>query len=734
MQATQTLSEAAKDTIRREVDRAESNDPIVLWWDDGNYLQDVIQQACNELGVRLKVAEETPLELRANPVAGEQVWYVPHVKDPEGVKGDYDWFRDIEETGSEITVSIEDLAVHVFGSEQIQAWELKNATEADNAEQRHEIARILHDQLTGGQLPTLEQLRTQIVTGGHTDPVAFVLENGWGNIADDRQTVDQMRDLLTGEGVDAVVNEMEPAGIVAETRRWAVAEWLIHAGASPDHFPAEFQAETTGLNTELESVLNNTVTPGIIADRYLGEEFWPDVVDELDDPGQLADCIVDAALEHRLWETWHASYEAGDYEECLNWAEKRFETLRGSEGYHEEYRGGYGPDNAWTQTWEQAAEVARLAHRLDTWDERATDDVVSLYADRDDGTWQIDNAVLNLVVSGSPESNLPIHHPATGTLDGLRSELQSEYVDYLENLGDIVTETVEAGAPFVEDEQRKTVDHAYQFFTKKSEGLESGQSVALFVIDALRLDLARKLADELRKYVAALPADAPEFAIDESVWVGTLPSETEFGKAALTPGEVQMFDISLVDGDLQPLRNNRRVTANRRESLLNSDGWTVTREEDDGWQSTRVAYYKNDLDNIGEKELSDLEELLARRVETLAEFIGEKLQQGEWDQAYVLTDHGFVLLPHDVTPEKISRPAEASDSGRRWIAGEDVDEDSSGVLLDASTRLGYLDANVSAFASPLKRFSKQGVGDARFYHGGLLPQEFVLDFISITQG
>jgi hypothetical protein len=56
------------------------------------------------------------------------------------------------------------------------------------------------------------------------------------------------------------------------------------------------------------------------------------------------------------------------------------------------------------------------------------------------------------------------------------------------------------------------------------------------------------------------------------------------------------------------------------------------------------------------------------------------------------------------------------------------------VLLDASTRLGYLDANVSAFARPLKRFSKQGVGDARFYHGGLLPQEFVLDFISITQG
>jgi hypothetical protein len=147
-----------------------------------------------------------------------------------------------------------------------------------------------------------------------------------------------------------------------------------------------------------------------------------------------------------------------------------------------------------------------------------------------------------------------------------------------------------------------------------------------------------------------------------------------------------------------------------------------------------VAYFKNDLDNMGEKEISDLEEMLAQRVDSLAEFIGTKIEQGEWDQAYVLTDHGFVLLPHDVTPEKISRPTEASDSGRRWIAGEDVGEDSPGVLLDASARLGYLDANVSVFASPLKRFSKQGVGDARFYHGGLLPQEFVLDFISITQG
>ena len=626
-------------------------------------------------------------------------------------------------------MSIEDLTVHAFGSEQLQAWELKNATQADDPEKRREVARILHDQLIGGQLPTLEQLRTRIVTGGYTDPVAFILENGWGDIDDDPSTVDQMKDLLTSEGVDAVVNETQPADIVRGTRRWAVAEWLIHAGVDSDLFPSEFRAETAGTYglPELKSVLNNTATPSVIADRYLAEEIWPEVVSKLGDPWTLVDCLVDAALEHRLWEEWRVSFAASNYEECLDRAQERYEVLRGSERFQGGYEGGFGPENKWTQTWTQATEVARLAHRLDTWDENATDDVVSLYAAPEDGTWQIDNAVLNLVVSGEPETRLPSDHPATGSLNALRRQLQSEYIDYLEDLGDLVTETVEAGAPFVEE------DHAHQFFTKESDGLESGQTVALFIIDALRLDLARQLAGELREFVSALPSNAPEFTVDESVWIGTIPSETEFGKAAITPGDVSRFEISLVDGDLRPLRNNHHVTSNRRKSLLDSGGWTVTRDEDEGWQSTRVAYYKNDLDNIGEMELQNLEAMLAQRVETLAEFIGEKLQQGEWDQAYILTDHGFVLFPHHITPEKIPRPPEQTDSGRRWIAGEDVGEDSPGVLIDPSIRLGYLDANVSVLANPLKRFSKQGVGDARFYHGGLLPQEFVLDFINITR-
>jgi len=59
-----------------------------------------------------------------------------------------------------------------------------------------------------------------------------------------------------------------------------------------------------------------------------------------------------------------------------------------------------------------------------------------------------------------------------------------------------------------------------------------------------------------------------------------------------------------------------------------------------------------------------------------------------------------------------------------------------GVLLDdEDTHLGYLDddARVSILADPIQRFRNQGLPDARFYHGGILPQEFVLNFVTITQ-
>ena len=173
VQATQTLHDRAKAELQRRFDDAESDEPRVLWWDDGAYLEDVVERTCEHLDVPLRRAEKTPLELRADPTDGQQVWYVPHGKDG------YDWFHDVQYTGGELELSIEDLTVQVYGSEQLQSWELYDATSTTTVDARDEIARILYDELTGPNLPTLEQLRTKIVTGGHGNPVEYILEREW---------------------------------------------------------------------------------------------------------------------------------------------------------------------------------------------------------------------------------------------------------------------------------------------------------------------------------------------------------------------------------------------------------------------------------------------------------------------------------------------------------------------------------------------------------------------------
>ena len=334
--------------------------------------------------------------------------------------------------------------------------------------------------------------------------------------------------------------------------------------------------------------------------------------------------------------------------------------------------------------------------------------------------------MFNLIISGEPESELPEEHPATATLDDFRTSLtESRYLDYLSDLGDLVVDQIEAGSLFVGK------NSAHQFFDQEKEHLQSGQSVALFIVDALRFDLAHQLAESIRR-------ELPSLEVDEGPWVGALPSDTEFGKAALTPGSKFSFNIELDDGELYPERNGRKITNYQREKLLKDDGWSyIMQSEDDevGWSSTRVAYYWNDLDKAGEEELTDFEVLFDDRIEKISEIICKKIDQGEWDRAYILADHGFVTLPESVDSDNIYPPTEAEKVTRRWVAGEYLDEDSPGVLLDEDAHLGYLDENtkISALADPIQRFRNQGLPDARFYHGGVLPQEFVLNFVTITQ-
>ena len=719
MPATKTLPQCAEDAIETAIDEAADEDPVVLWWDNGGYLRDIVESVSHSLGCEFHAAEQTPLELRSAASRERTVWYVPQTH-----SDDVDWFRDIENTGSVVEAHIGKLAARCFENNRIQAASIRTAYEDAYEDDREQVAQTLFQELNGdGGLPTLQGLQTKIVLDGHEDPVQFVLEHGAENLPDDTDDLLKIRNLLVDEGVTAVEGVTDENMLVTRTRRWAVAEWLVEEGLDKSLLDAEYWPEPSGglgiTRPELQSLLSKVDSDRAeeLAHIYLDPDtrFWHDILRTYDDPWELADCPVDASLEHELWDEWTQSFNDGEYETCATRASKRHQRLETTYG-----------DVPWTQVWAQAVEVANLAHELETWEDRGdTTDVVDLYGDVDDGTWQIDNAVFNLIISGAPEHDLPEEHPATATLNDLRTTLtESRYLDYLSDLGDLVVDQIESGSPFVGE------NYAHQFFDQESEHLQSGQSVALFIVDALRFDLAHELAEAIRR-------ELPSLEVDETPWVGTLPSDTEFGKAALTPGSKFSFNIELDDGELVPERNGRKITNYQREKLLKDDGWSYIMQSEDeqsGWSSTRVVYYWNDLDKAGEEELTDFEALFSDRIEKISDIICEKLDQGEWDRAYILADHGFVSLPQSVDIDDIHPPDEAEQVTRRWVAGESLDDDTPGVLLDENAHLGYLDddTKISALADPIQRFRYQGLPDARFYHGGVLPQEFVLNFVTIT--
>jgi hypothetical protein len=143
--------------------------------------------------------------------------------------------------------------------------------------------------------------------------------------------------------------------------------------------------------------------------------------------------------------------------------------------------------------------------------------------------------------------------------------------------------------------------------------------------------------------------------------------------------------------------------------------------------------YDKEIDEVGEGEIGDIERHFDDYVADLADAIRDRLDNKNWDRIYVTTDHGFVLLPEGTTTESVPSNAQDAEVKYRRVAGPDVSDIDAGVHVPAHTSgLNYLDTDLQLLVNPRQYFSKQGYSGARYYHGGLLPQECMLSFLEIT--
>ncbi len=683
--ADKNLQEKAKELIENKIDLTQPS-PTVIWWDRKGFLEPVVEEAAKNLDIDIVRAEKSPLELRNKGFSGKpEIWYVPQAKEGR------EWFEDVSSIGGEIEKAVHELAAELY--DDLIAVEL---CEPGNFDRLDEIGEVLVNELTGSSLPTSDRLFSKVYTQ-EGDPVEYVLKVGWEGVEEDERKQKIVEAL--SEEVNAVSSSDSPEKALEKTRKWFVAKWLVEEGLDSDKLPEEYRnVDQLKVENKLKSLLETNQE----LDIYL-QDFWPDLIDDTD-VWELRECPIEGSLEKKLWQTWKNLISEEEFEKAQNRSSERLKALQ-------KY---YGENSDIVRLWEISESIASLADHVSSWKEVSGEDIFEEYSS-EDGLWRIDRAARKLQSLNNP--SLRINHPAEESLPELRNEWMVRYYnDYLSDLADYTEKEIKDSSLF------KNHQHAYEFWEDKEDELESEGSAAIFYIDALRFDLAKELAERL--------SDLEEFEIEEESRIGCLPSATKFGMNTLIPGESRSFSLKLED-KLTPYKNGTKIDSTKRKDELRQNGWHEAKSYSGDWNHPKTFIFDQELDEYGEEALDDIENKISRRLETLKNQIEQKLETGGYDKAFIVTDHGFMLMSEDYTAEGISPSEKASDVNRRWCSGNNL-EPKNGLVLDKDD-LSYLESSVNLLVNPYQRYRNQGISDERYFHGGGMPQEFILNFVKIEE-
>ena len=238
-------------------------------------------------------------------------------------------------------------------------------------------------------------------------------------------------------------------------------------------------------------------------------------------------------------------------------------------------------------------------------------------------------------------------------------------------------------------------------------------TVVLFV-DGLRLDLARELEAALHKDNGLNVALEAGFT--------SIPSVTSSGKVWVSPA------CKLANGgnggDFAPKLPKGGYTADKLRKAMEPEGVAVVDTENPafaygkGW-----AEFPGDIDSDGHAKGLKLARAIPAHLDDLAKVIRRLLNAG-WKQVWVVTDHGWLLLPGGLPKAELPAKLTETKWGRCAVL-KDAAADNDWLVLpwsfDPAVRVA-LAPGISAFSN------------GRDYdHGGLSLQESVVPFLRVQR-
>lgn len=430
---------------------------------------------------------------------------------------------------------------------------------------------------------------------------------------------------------------------------------------------------------------------------------WQDALAELDALPRLEELAFQRAV---------GLLEEGKPREAALLAERR----RGTSVW---VRGELPEAETWGPRWEAASAVAGLGAALveaPVPKAASVDALLSWYVDR---AWQVDRAHRRMEAA---LTEVPTYGDLTRPVAAVRTAYETWLEEVLERFtGAVEREGLESAL------ERQSSVHKTRL--AKADGV-----IAYLLVDALRYELGRELADALRGTGAEVEV-APALA--------TPPTITPVGMASLMPGAELGLKLEVTDGQLGVAVNGRPVksVADRVALLRAAHGevadFLLTALFDHGEDELRrrigaakvVLVRSQEVDEVFESDhtaaawryVQELRTLIARGV--------ARLTAAGVGRFVIASDHGFLILSRGIDQGRtIASPGGTGELHRRCWVGQGGTTPESTLRLPLS-RLGVEGEAELIVPRGLAIFSAGGA--RRFFHGGLSPQELLIPVVTV---
>lgn len=262
------------------------------------------------------------------------------------------------------------------------------------------------------------------------------------------------------------------------------------------------------------------------------------------------------------------------------------------------------------------------------------------------------------------------------------------------------------------------------------------KKAVVIVSDGLRYEVAEELGTRIRQ------EDRFDATVD--AMLGTLPSYTQLGMAALLPNETLAHsaegDPVLVDGQ----RSDGKVYRNK--ILEPVDGFAIqaeevlaksTRELKQLYTEHRVFYvYHNAIDAVGDKVATERSVFEAAELAlgTLVKLV-KKLTSANATNIFVTADHGFLYQdgPLPAAGYLTSEPQgrDLTVVKRRYALGHDLKDDPAFTTFKPE-QVGLASDLQVQLPKSIQRLRRSGAG-SRYVHGGSALQEIVIPVLAINK-